>query len=168
MFACRLDTGLGTLVEVNTVEVSLPAPLGSYHGAAPGEPYIQGQLPYLDKAVDWAGSYGLKVIIDLHGVPGSQNGFDNSGKRINYPTWHTQSGAVARTNAIIKTLASKFANDQNVVPIIAPLNEPAGFYSEMMGTIKQYWYDSYGNVRFPYGNSQQVNSSNSLWMYAHH
>ena len=40
-----------------------------------GEPYITGQLPYLESAVQWAGNYGLKVIIDLHGAPGSQNGF---------------------------------------------------------------------------------------------
>jgi glucan 1,3-beta-glucosidase len=102
----------------------------------------------------------LKVIIDLHGAPGSQNGFDNSGQRVSYPAWHTQSGAVARTNAIIKTLASQYANNPSVVPIIAPLNEPAGFYDEMMGTIKQYWYDSFGSIRFPYGTSQQVNQCN--------
>ena len=45
----------------------------------------------------------------------------------------------------------KFAINKNVVPIIAPLNEPAGFYGEMFGTIKQFWYDPYGNIRFPYG-----------------
>ena len=117
-------------------------------------------------AVDWAGHYGLKVIVDLHGAPGSQNGFDNSGQRLNYPAWHTQSGAVARTNAIIKTLANRFAGNPSVVPIISPLNEPAGFYDEMMGTIKQYWYDSFGNIRFPYGTSQQVGSTDFTWMYA--
>ena len=41
----------------------------------PGEPYIQGQLPYLRKAVTWARKHYLKLIIDLHGVPGSQNGY---------------------------------------------------------------------------------------------
>ncbi len=40
----------------------------------PGEPYISGQLPYLQKAVGWARNHGLKVIVDLHGAPGSQNG----------------------------------------------------------------------------------------------
>jgi glucan 1,3-beta-glucosidase len=39
-----------------------------------GEPYIQGQLPYLQKAVTWARNHGLKLIVDLHGAPGSQNG----------------------------------------------------------------------------------------------
>jgi len=32
-----------------------------------GDPYVQGQIPYLDKAITWAGAAGLKVWIDLHG-----------------------------------------------------------------------------------------------------
>ena len=28
----------------------------------------------------WAEELELKVILDLHGAPGSQNGFDNSGR----------------------------------------------------------------------------------------
>lgn len=35
----------------------------------------------MDKVIKWAGNHGVNVIIDLHGVPGSQNGFDNSGQR---------------------------------------------------------------------------------------
>lgn len=44
-----------------------------------GEPYIQGQQAYLKKAVQWAGQHGLKLIIDLHGAPGSQNGYMSLG-----------------------------------------------------------------------------------------
>ena len=29
----------------------------------------------------WADELDLKVMMDLHGAPGSQNGFDNSGRR---------------------------------------------------------------------------------------
>jgi hypothetical protein len=43
----------------------------------PGEPYIQGQLPYLRNAVKWARTHGLKLVVDLHGVPGSQNGYEH-------------------------------------------------------------------------------------------
>lgn len=32
-----------------------------------GDPYVQGQLLYLDKAIKWARSARLKVMIDLHG-----------------------------------------------------------------------------------------------------
>jgi len=32
-----------------------------------GEPFIQGQVDYLWKAVGWAQNHGLKVVVDLHG-----------------------------------------------------------------------------------------------------
>lgn len=35
----------------------------------PGDEFVQGQLPYLLKAVDWAEKYCLKIIIDLYGAP---------------------------------------------------------------------------------------------------
>lgn len=35
--------------------------------ALPGDPYVDGQLEYLDRAIEWAGAAGLKVIVDLHG-----------------------------------------------------------------------------------------------------
>ncbi|KAG8771802.1 exo-1,3-beta-glucanase [Serendipita sp. 397] len=96
------------------------------------------------------------MIIDLHGVPGSQNGFDNSGQKMNYPLWHTNSDNIARTNQIIKTLASTYSSQTDVVAGIEPLNEPAGFFgNDILATTRQYWYDSYGNIRYPYGTSQQ-------------
>jgi len=121
----------------------------------PGEPYIQGQLAYLDKAVDWATQTGLKLIVDLHGAPGSQNGFDNSGHKVSFPQWHSNATNVQRTDAIIKNqIAPMFANNFENVPIIAPLNEPAGFDgSDVLAVVKQYWFDSYGNIGFPSGTS---------------
>ncbi|KAI0800625.1 exo-beta-1,3-glucanase [Fomes fomentarius] len=125
----------------------------------PGEPFVSGQLPYLQQAVTWARNHGLKVIVDLHGAPGSQNGFDNSGRRISSPAWHSNSTNVARTNAVLKRIASLFVNDQDTVTVIAPLNEPAGFDgADVLSVVRQYWYDSYGNIRFPYGTSQQSNT----------
>jgi glucan 1,3-beta-glucosidase len=43
-------------------------PIG-YWAVAPvdGDPYVQGQLTYLDRAIGWARNAGLKVMLDLHG-----------------------------------------------------------------------------------------------------
>ncbi|NJP40373.1 cellulase family glycosylhydrolase [Oscillospiraceae bacterium HV4-5-C5C] len=41
-------------------------------------PYV-GCIEYLDRAFDWAEGVGLKILIDLHTAPDSQNGFDNGG-----------------------------------------------------------------------------------------
>ncbi|TFY80664.1 hypothetical protein EWM64_g3350 [Hericium alpestre] len=124
-----------------------------------GEPYIQGQLPYLRKAITWASNHGLKVIIDLHGAPGSQNGFDNSGQKLSSPGWQTKQSNIDRTNAVIKRIASEFASQYQTAAAIEALNEPAGFYDQqVLDTVKQYYLDSYGNIRYPYGNAQQSNT----------
>ena len=43
-------------------------PIG-YWAVAPlqGDPYVQGQLPILDQAIQWARGAGIKVLLDLHG-----------------------------------------------------------------------------------------------------
>lgn len=33
----------------------------------PDEPYVQGQLGYLDQAIGWARDAGIRIMIDLHG-----------------------------------------------------------------------------------------------------
>ncbi|KAF5366258.1 hypothetical protein D9758_005687 [Tetrapyrgos nigripes] len=124
-----------------------------------GEPFIQGQIPYLQNAVAWAKKYGLKVIVDLHGAPGSQNGFDNSGQSMSYPQWQTKQSNINRTKAVLATIAKMFKDQTDVVTSIQPLNEPAGYYGDaILSPLKQYYYDSYGNIRFPYGNNKQGNA----------
>jgi glucan 1,3-beta-glucosidase len=39
-----------------------------------------GALEYVEQLFEWAHSRGLTVLIDIHAVRGSQNGFDNSGQ----------------------------------------------------------------------------------------
>lgn len=56
-----------TIYSLNHVRV----PIGYWAwDVSAGEPYKQGQLPYLDKAVTWAGNHGLHLIIDLWVNPG--------------------------------------------------------------------------------------------------
>ncbi|KAI9660133.1 MAG: exo-1,3-beta-glucanase [Bathelium mastoideum] len=106
-------------------------PIGYWAYASYGEPFASGAAPYLDKAIDWARNAqpkALKVIVDLHGAPLSQNGFDNSGQRIlapGKPGW--QGGdSVNQTLAVLKILSEKYAvpANQDVVAGIELLNEP--------------------------------------------
>ncbi|KAK3692838.1 glucan 1,3-beta-glucosidase 2 [Podospora appendiculata] len=46
------------------------------------DPYIfRTSWRYLLRAVEWARKYGLRVNLDLHALPGSQNGWNHSGRQ---------------------------------------------------------------------------------------
>lgn len=108
-------------------------------------PYISGAWPYFLRSLAWANTYNIHVIVDLHGAPGSQNGFDNSGQRIYPPTWAANADNVARTIDILKFIVKKTAG---LIDVIELLNEPAGFYdAEWAATLKQFWTDGYNAVR---------------------
>ncbi|KAL8938223.1 MAG: hypothetical protein Q9216_004007 [Gyalolechia sp. 2 TL-2023] len=116
------------------------------------DPYIQGAAPYIDKAIGWARQTGLKVWIDLHGAPLSQNGFDNSGRLIRLPEtpgW-TRGDSVNQTLAVIQLIANKYAQEsyQDVVVAIELLNEPlASALTGGTNAVTQFYNDGYGNVR---------------------
>ncbi|KAL4810746.1 glycoside hydrolase superfamily [Aspergillus unguis] len=121
-------------------------PIG-YWAVAPieGEPYVHGQLEYLDNAVNWARDNGLKVIVDLHGAPGSQNGFDNSGRR--GPIEWQQGDTVKQTLLAFEVLAQRYLPDSDVVTAIEALNEPhipGGVNQEQL---KEYYTNTLATVR---------------------
>ncbi|MCJ1299167.1 exo-1,3-beta-glucanase [Hypocenomyce scalaris] len=110
----------------------------------PGDPYVQGQLPILDQAIGWARNASLKVLIDLHGAPGSQNGFDNSG-RYGPVDWQ-QGNTVNETLNAIQGLAERYTNQTDVVTAIELLNEPLDS-SINMDELKTFYLNGYGVVR---------------------
>ena len=50
------------------------------HWVLADDPPYLGAPELLDAAMEWAAAYGLKVLLDLHAVSGSQNGQDHSGR----------------------------------------------------------------------------------------
>ena len=69
------------------------------------KPFI-GCIEELDKAFNWAEKYELSILIDLHTVPGSQNGFDNGGIS-GVCKWAKQPESVQFTFELIK-LAERY------------------------------------------------------------
>ena len=71
------------------------------------------------------------MILDLHGAPGSQNGYDNSGQRMGYPGWADDAGNVNRTLDAIGYFTHEFGGEEyaNVVTMIQLMNEVGHVYS---------------------------------------
>lgn len=122
-------------------------PVGYWSYVEPWGPYAQGAAPYLDTAIDWARQTGLKVVIDLHGAPKSQNGFDHSGRKSAYPGWG-DADSLSYTHTVLKKIEEKYAvpEMQDVIAAIQFLNEP--FLSVLdWEMVKQFYRDAFYNLR---------------------
>ncbi|HTY85929.1 MAG TPA: glycoside hydrolase family 5 protein [Candidatus Acidoferrum sp.] len=96
-------------------------PVG-YWVAEENPPFLTG-LETMDWAFRTAHANGLSVLLDLHGLPGSQNGWDHSGRQ-GVPGWHTSKANIAHSLRIIEDLASRCKQYENLLGIEL-VNEPS-------------------------------------------
>lgn len=105
---------------INTVRIPVPHFLfGDDDGWC--SPYVACE-EYLDRAFDWAENTGLKILIDLHTAPESQNGFDNGGI-CGVCKWAQSPERVQRVLDVLSMLGGKYGNKEALWGIEV-LNEP--------------------------------------------
>ncbi|CDK28300.1 unnamed protein product [Kuraishia capsulata CBS 1993] len=111
------------------------------------DPYVYGQEDYLDKAIEWSRNHGLKVWIDLHGAPGSQNGFDNSGLS-NRIDWQKKEENINMTLSVLNYISTKYGGKEylDVITGIEILNEPLGPRLSMK-KLHDFYKDAYYTLR---------------------
>lgn len=93
------------------------------------EPYLfRTSWRYLLRAIEWARKYGIRVNLDLHGMPGSQNGWNHSGKWGTIGWYNGTDGPtnVERSIEVHDRLSKFFAQDRykNVISHYGLCNEP--------------------------------------------
>jgi glucan 1,3-beta-glucosidase len=119
---------------------------------ARNEHYITGQLHYLTRGIQWLKKHNIKCIIDLHGAPGSQNGWDNSGQ-LGAALWG-QTDTVNRTIDVIEKLAifirtlEEDNSTSDTVVGLELMNEAAPWaIAGGLSTVKSYYLQAYPVVR---------------------
>lgn len=83
-----------------------------------------GGLERLDQAVGWAGAHGIYVVLDMHGVPGSQSDQDHTGQAGVNQFFHSPSDIAAAAD-----LWTRLARRYRGNPAVAGydlVNEPTG------------------------------------------
>jgi glucan 1,3-beta-glucosidase len=110
----------------------------------PSDPYVMGAYDRLKTAMDWADQYGLMVMLDLHGAQGSQNGFDNSGKKGSIE-WTSSDDYIKNTHDALNQLRDDFI-DHPALASIELVNEPMSSSLDM-DKVTQFYYDSWGNLQ---------------------
>ena len=85
-------------------------------------PPYNGCISYLDRAFDWAERSGIQILVDLHTVPGSQNGYDNGGLT-GVCKWCKDPEEVTFALSVLERLAQRYGERRGLFGIEV-LNEP--------------------------------------------
>ncbi len=75
-----------------------------------GDEGLMPHVTYVDWVMEMANKYDLKVIIDLHGLEGSQNGNDHSG-RVGKPEWFLHKQNRMKSLVTLLAIADRYKND---------------------------------------------------------
>ncbi len=100
---------------------------------------LKPSIGRLDWAVRMGGKYDIKVLLCLHGAPGSQNGNDHSG-RIGIAAWYDNPEYRTRTVEVLRRLAERY-KDEPAVWGIELLNEPLAKFWQ--STLRKFYKDAY-------------------------
>lgn len=128
--------------------------------------YAGGSFKYFQKAVQWARKYGLRINLDLHAAPGSENGFNHSGRLGDIHWMSSYMGIVnaQRTLNYIRTLTEMVTEDEykDVVQMLSVINEPFG---PTIGrdVVASFYLESYKLIRGITGTGE----GNGPWIAFH-
>lgn len=124
-----------------------------------GEPWIGGAWPYFSRFVTWCRELGLEVWADFHGLPGSQNGFDNSGYLLEPHTckgWCDRPDNVRRSVKVLTDIVHGIVEEgmTDVVTGVGLMNEPMLDCDQKV--LRKYYNDGLKIVRDAMGKDVSV------------
>ncbi|KAK4428497.1 Glucan 1,3-beta-glucosidase [Sesamum alatum] len=137
--------------------VRIPVGWWIIYDPVPPKPFVGGSLQALDNAFEWASNYNMKVILDLHAVPGSQNGNHHSGTRDGFLEWGDS--RILETVSVIDFLAARYADHPSLIAIEL-MNEPLA-PGVTFDSLRKYYKAGYDAVR-AYTSTAYVILSNRL------
>ncbi|EAU80677.2 exo-beta-1,3-glucanase [Coprinopsis cinerea okayama7 len=125
-----------------------------------GEPFLERtSWKYFLRIIKWARKYGLRVALDLHAVPGSQNGYNHSGRlsQINFLAGNMGIANAQRTLYTLRVFTEFISQPEyrDVIQVIELVNEPlageigaealSSFYLEAYNMIRKITGTGNGN-----------------------
>jgi glucan 1,3-beta-glucosidase len=148
-FITREDFAWLAGVGVNAVRIPVghwifgpPYPYHAKYGSDP-HPFVPGGIEIVDRALDWANEFGLRVLLDLHAAPGCQNGFDNGGIK-DVCEWHTREEYLEHSVDVLGRLAERYRATPSLHGIEV-LNEPR--WDVPTDLLETYYRRAYAAIR---------------------
>ena len=126
------------LSENNIDAVRIPIGYWILDGDGPLKPSISK----LDWAISMAERYNIKVLVCMHGAPGSQNGLDHSG-RVGEAKWQLEQKYRDQTTDILKRLAIRYKENSSFWGLEL-LNEPT--MKLFQPVLRKFYRQSYDEI----------------------
>ncbi|KAG8826365.1 hypothetical protein FRC18_010071 [Serendipita sp. 400] len=131
--------------------VRLPLPFWAIEKYA-DEPFLERvSWTYFLKAIEWARKYGIRINLDFHALPGSQNGWNHSGKlgQINFLNGVMGVANAQRALDYIRILAEFISQPEykDVVPFFGIVNEPRSGDAYPASAIQAFYAEAYRIIR---------------------
>ncbi len=103
-----------------------------------GEGYTSGE-EHLRDALAWTKKHGLGIVLDFHGLQGSQNGRDHSGEVMEVPGFY-RGDNVKRALGTLAYVAKEYGQSDNLLGIEV-INEP--FIPKKPNVLLDYYEEAY-------------------------
>jgi glucan 1,3-beta-glucosidase len=133
------------MASVNVNMIRIPVGYWAFIPTDPNEPYVTtGQKAQIERILGYCVTYNMYAIIDLHGLPGSQNGNDHSGRSgpIEFYTHYNIKRALKTVQAVVDWMNTLDTAKKSRIASIQPGNEP-NVDGGKLNTLKRYYTKAY-------------------------
>ncbi|BGP50348.1 hypothetical protein JCM10450v2_006267 [Rhodotorula kratochvilovae] len=145
------------MIEYGINHFRLPTGFWAWIPTIEGEPYLNDQALYqaqIEKILSWAYNRGMYVLLDAHGLPGSQNGEQTSGHLTTEPSWFggsadTETPNQIRSDAMVVAMTEFLARTpyRSVVTGLEVINEPRPYTDDQVVQLQNYYERSYQTIQ---------------------
>ncbi|KAI9476323.1 MAG: glycoside hydrolase superfamily [Benjaminiella poitrasii] len=137
------------LASVNANHVRIPVGYWAFIAPDSGEPYVSsGQKAQIERILGYCKTYNIYAIIDLHGLPGSQNGEAHSGHIGSidfYSDYNIQRG-LRTVQAVVDWMNGLESSLKARIASIQTANEPRVSGTSQLNILKGYYNNAFNIV----------------------
>ncbi|KAM0790616.1 hypothetical protein ACM66B_004479 [Microbotryomycetes sp. NB124-2] len=146
------EDDIQTMYEQGINHLRIPTGFWAWIPTVEGEPYLNNQTAYqeqINRILGYAYARGMYAVIDLHGLPGSQNGEQTSGHNTTTPSWFNNDVNQGRSDDTVKAVLDFIGTTpfRSIISGLEVINEPRPYTPAQVQEIEDYYARSYDAIQ---------------------
>lgn len=146
------DADIDIMAQQGINMLRIPTPFNAWIPTVTGEPYLNNTAVYqasITRILAKAFSVGIYSVLDLHGLPGSQNGEESSGHNTTSPAWFGNTVNQGRSDATVAAVLAFIAASpyRSSIAGLEIINEPRPYGDAQVAELEDYYSRSYATVQ---------------------